>query len=152
MEYIKGAAREAGCVFCELAGACDDEESLILERGALAYVVLNKFPYNTGHLMIVPFRHTAEYELLTADEHAEISVLTARCITALRAVSAPQGFNVGVNQGTAAGAGVAEHIHVHVIPRWGGDTNFTFTVGGVKVIPEALDDTYAKLKAGLASL
>lgn len=152
MEYIKGADRFEGCIFCDLPGHADDAEALVLERGELAFVVLNKFPYNTGHLMIVPFRHTAEYEALSPEEHAEISALTVRCMQALKASSAPHGFNLGVNQGTVAGAGVADHVHVHVVPRWGGDTNFTFAVGGVKVIPEALDDTYEKIKSALAAL
>lgn len=149
MEYIKDAGREQGCIFCDLASATDDEASLVLARGRLAYVVLNKYPYNTGHLMIVPYRHVGEWEALDAGEHAEIAALTARSIQALKASSAPHGFNIGVNQGRVAGAGIVDHVHMHVVPRWGGDTNFTVTVGGVKVIPEALDETYAKLKSHL---
>lgn len=152
MEYIKSAGRFEGCVFCDIAARTDDAEALVLQRGEEAFVVLNKFPYNTGHLMIVPYRHTSEWESLTAEEHSEIDVLTARAMNALKATSAPHGFNLGVNQGTVAGAGVADHVHLHVVPRWGGDTNFTFTVGQVKVMPESLDDTYAKLKDALAVL
>lgn len=145
MEYIKGAERAQGCVFCDAPELGDDAGALILHRGEHAYVILNKYPYNTGHLMIVPFRHHGGYESLTSAEHAEIAGLTSQSIQALNQVSAPHGFNLGVNQGSAAGAGIVGHVHMHVVPRWGGDTNFTFTVGGVKVLPEALDDTYAKL-------
>lgn len=146
MEYIKDPGREDVCIFCTIPASGDDEAGLILTRGAYAFVILNKYPYNTGHLMIVPFRHVGEWEALTADEHAEIAALTTRAMTALKETSAPHGFNLGVNQGRVAGAGVVDHVHMHVVPRWGGDTNFTFTVGGVKVLPEALDDTFAKLR------
>ncbi|HEX9695582.1 MAG TPA: HIT domain-containing protein [Actinomycetota bacterium] len=150
MEYIKDPGREDVCIFCEIPSGADDEAGLILARGDAAFVILNKYPYNTGHLMIVPFRHVGEWEALTAAEHAEIASLTARAMDALKATSGPHGFNLGVNQGRVAGAGVVDHVHMHVVPRWGGDTNFTFTVGGVKVLPEALDDTYAKLKPHFA--
>jgi ATP adenylyltransferase len=146
MEYIKGTERDDGCIFCALPGAGDDEASLILVRGELAYVILNKYPYNPGHLMIVPFRHTAAYESLSGGEHIEIASLTARAMEALKATSGPQGFNVGVNQGRVAGAGIVDHIHIHVVPRWGGDTNFMTSVGEVKVLPETLAETYAKLQ------
>lgn len=151
MEYIKDAGREEICIFCEIPASSDDEAGLILTRGEHAFVILNKYPYNTGHLMIVPFRHVGEWEAMSAEEHAEIATLTAEAMQALKATSAPHGFNLGVNQGRVAGAGVVDHVHMHVVPRWGGDTNFTFTVGGVKVLPEALDDTYAKLKPHFAA-
>lgn len=146
MEYIKDPGREDVCIFCELPASGDDEAALILARGTLAFVILNRYPYNTGHLMVIPFRHAGEWESLTADEHAEISALTARSMDALKQTSGPHGFNLGVNQGRVAGAGVVDHVHMHVVPRWGGDTNFTLAVGGTKVLPETLDDTYAKLK------
>ncbi len=146
MEYIKGADRDDGCIFCDLPAQQQDPATLIVHRGTLAFVLLNKYPYNTGHLMVAPFRHAPEFQTLTPEEHAEIALLTAEAIRALTATYVPHGFNMGVNQGRAAGAGVVDHIHMHVVPRWGGDTNFTSTVGGVKVIPEALEDTYAKLK------
>jgi ATP adenylyltransferase len=151
MEYIKGAERFEGCIFCDLPKQDDDERNLILHRGTLAFVMLNRFPYNTGHLMISPYRHTGEWETLSTQEHAEISALSARAMRALKDTSAPHGFNLGVNQGTVAGAGFADHVHLHIVPRWGGDTNFTSTIGDVKVIPEALEATYAKLKPHLGS-
>jgi ATP adenylyltransferase len=146
MEYIKAANREDVCIFCALPEAGDDEGSLIVARGKLAFLILNKYPYNPGHLMTVPFRHIAGYEQLTAEEHVEVASLTARAMGALKAAYGPQGYNVGVNQGRVAGAGIVDHIHVHVVPRWGGDTNFMTTVGEVKVLPETLDATYAKLR------
>jgi ATP adenylyltransferase len=146
MEYIKAGDREDVCIFCALPEAGDDEASLILERGKLAFVILNKYPYNPGHLMTVPFRHVAGYEALTPDEHADIALLTVRAMAALKAAYGPQGYNVGVNQGRVAGAGIVDHIHIHVVPRWGGDTNFMTSVGEVKVLPETLDVTYSKLR------
>lgn len=150
MEYIKAADREDACVFCTLPASGDDPAALILERGDLAYLILNKYPYNSGHLMTVPFRHVGGYEELSVAEHAEIASLTARAMEALKATYHPQGYNVGVNQGRVAGAGIVDHIHVHVVPRWGGDTNFMTTVGDVKVLPETLEETYSKMRAALS--
>lgn len=148
MAYIKGDHRHDGCIFCDFPSqhADHDPANLILARGELSYVILNKFPYNTGHLMVTPYRHTAEWESLSADELAEIGSWSQRCINAIKATLGPQGFNVGVNQGIPAGAGIADHVHLHVVPRWGGDTNFMTTVGDAKVIPEALEATYQRLK------
>lgn len=147
MAYIKGSERHTECIFCELPALdpSEDAASLILHRGRHAFVILNKFPYNSGHLMVAPFRHTAEFENLTDEEHLEIAKLLSRCMRALHAEYRPHGFNIGINQGTAAGAGIADHIHAHVVPRWGGDTNFMTTVGDSKVMPEALEETYARL-------
>jgi ATP adenylyltransferase len=150
MEYIKGGEREDTCIFCELPALGDDERALILARSASAFVIMNKFPYNSGHLMIAPFRHTASYESLTPEEHAEIASLTVRCLEALKATGGAQGFNLGMNQGRVAGAGIVDHIHLHVVPRWGGDTNFMTTVGDTKVLPEALEGTYGKLRPYLS--
>ena len=151
MAYIKGDDRHDGCIFCDFPSQEErnDEANLIVARGDLAFVILNKFPYNTGHLMVTPYRHIGEWESLSMDELAEIGRWSQRCISALKATMCPQGFNVGVNQGVTAGAGIAEHVHMHVVPRWGGDTNFMTTVGGSKVIPEALEATYARLKPHL---
>lgn len=151
MAYIKGEERHNACIFCDFPAqdASNDEANLIVARGEFAFVILNKFPYNTGHLMVTPYRHIAEWESLSAEELAEIGVWSQRCINALKAALGPQGFNVGVNQGVIAGAGIAEHVHLHVVPRWGGDTNFMTTVGESKVIPEALEATYARLKPHL---
>ena len=151
MAYIKGEDRHAGCIFCDFPAQepANDEGNLIVARGDRSFVILNKFPYNTGHIMIAPYRHVAEWEALAEDELTEMTRTSQRCIDALKATMAPQGFNVGVNQGVIAGAGIAEHVHLHVVPRWGGDTNFMTTVGGAKVIPEALEATYARLKPHL---
>ncbi|MHB8512489.1 MAG: HIT family protein [Actinomycetota bacterium] len=146
MAYIKGSERFDGCVFCALLSCGNDEDSLILKRGALAFVVLNKFPYNTGHAMVVPNRHIDSYEKLTLEEHAEIASLVSETIEALHQTHAPQGFNIGVNQGHVAGAGIADHVHTHVVPRWSGDTNFMPVIGETKVLPESLGETYEKLK------
>ena len=151
MAYIKGEERHTECIFCAFPAQerANDESNLIVARGEHAFVILNKFPYNTGHVMVAPFRHTAEWETLDADELAEITRWSQRCIEALKATMAPHGFNVGVNQGVPAGAGIADHVHLHVVPRWGGDTNFMTTVSDTKVLPEALETTYAKLKPHL---
>jgi ATP adenylyltransferase len=150
MEYIKNAGRMDGCIFCDLPGAGDDEGTLILARGALSFVIMNKFPYNSGHLMVAPFRHAGDFRDLTPDELAEMTALSQRCMAALTETLAPHGFNLGVNQGHIAGAGVADHIHLHVVPRWGGDTNFMTTVGEIKILPEALEQTYARLRPHFA--
>ena len=152
MAYIKGDERHAECIFCAFPNmeAANDESNLILARGDRSFVILNKFPYNSGHLMVAPFRHTAEWETLSPEELADITSWSQRCIDALKKTHAPQGFNVGVNQGIPAGAGIADHVHLHVVPRWGGDTNFMTTVGETKVLPESLDETYRRLKEHLA--
>jgi len=152
MTYIKGAERTRGCFLCELPALdpSHDRESLIVARGDLGFVILNKFPYNSGHLMVAPYRHTATYESVSIEEHAELAMLTQRCIEALEDGYHPQGYNIGINQGVAAGAGVPDHIHGHVVPRWSGDTNYMTTVGQTKVLPEALEETYDKLRALVA--
>jgi ATP adenylyltransferase len=150
MAYIQDPdARSEGCPFCLLPakGADRDEESLIVHRGETAYVILNAYPYNPGHLMAVPFRHIDAYDDLTATELQELGSLCQRAMRALRVCSNPHGFNVGVNTGTAAGAGIADHVHQHVVPRWGGDTNFMTVVGQTRVLPELLAETYARLAA-----
>lgn len=123
-----------------------DEENLVVWRGRLVYVVMNLFPYNNGHLLIVPYRRVDEYDRLTRDERHELADTIDRCIRWLRHALNPEGFNVGMNLGEAAGAGVPEHLHVHVVPRWNGDTNFMPTIGDLKVIPERMEATYVRLK------
>lgn len=152
MDYIKGLPRENGCIFCELptADVSQDAENLILARGVTAFVLVNKFPYNSGHLMVAAYRHCARYDELTAEEHAEIAELVSRSMRALEETYHPQGYNIGVNQGSAAGAGIAQHLHMHIVPRWGGDTNYMTTVGDTKVLPETLEQTYAKLRPLIA--
>jgi len=149
MAYIKGENKPAGddmagCPFCGLVDL-DDADALIIARGELVYGVLNLYPYNPGHLMVVPYRHVADYADLTVEETAELASFTQRAMTVARAVSAPHGFNIGMNQGVVAGAGIAAHLHQHVVPRWGGDANFMPVVGHTKVLPQLLGDTRALL-------
>ena len=150
MAYIKGAGK-AGCPFCDIP-AMADEDGLVVARGDLAYAVLNLYPYNAGHLMLVPFRHVAAYDDLTSAEVAEIAALTQRALQALRHATGAQGFNIGMNLGTVGGAGIAEHLHQHVVPRWGGDTNFMPVVGHTRVLPQLLPDTRALLAAAWAEV
>ena len=143
MEYIK-SADENGCVFC-LAGAGDDAERLVVQRGTHAFVLLNKFPYSSGHFMVAPIRHVGEYGGLSDDEVLELHRLASAGMAALAGVYAPQGYNVGWNLGRIAGAGVVDHVHLHVVPRWAGDTNFMPVLADVKILPEHLEDTRRKL-------
>jgi len=144
LAYITGETKpssdEAGpvCPFCR-APTLSDEAGLIVHRGALAYAVLNLFPYNSGHLMAVPYRHVPDYTDLTIDEVAEVGAITQQAMRVIRSVSGPHGFNIGMNQGAVAGAGIAGHLHQHVVPRWGGDTNFMPIVGQTRVLPQLLE-------------
>jgi ATP adenylyltransferase len=140
MAYIQGEGKGDGCAFCTIP-TMSDEDGLIVHRGDTAYVVLNLYPYNSGHLMAVPYRHVADYPDLTAEETVEVATLTQHSMRALRRASGAQGFNLGMNQGHVAGAGIAEHLHQHVVPRWGGDTNFMPVIGHTKVLPQLLRDT-----------
>ncbi|KID30073.1 HIT family hydrolase, diadenosine tetraphosphate hydrolase [Prauserella sp. Am3] len=145
MAYIKGENkpehdREHGCPFCRLVGMPDDE-ALIVARGSSVYAVLNLYPYNPGHLMVVPYRHVADYTELTTAETAELAEFTQHAMTVVRTVSDAHGFNIGMNQGVIAGAGIAAHLHQHVVPRWGGDANFMPVVGQTKVLPQLLGQT-----------
>lgn len=148
IEYIKGPARE-GCIFCVLPREGRDREHRILHQGQRVFVILNTFPYNSGHLMVVPHRHVADPGALEDEEALELAHLTAASMEAIRETYAAEGFNVGMNIGRAAGAGIVDHVHVHVVPRWVGDTNFMPVVGEVKVIPEDLSVTYDRLAAAL---
>jgi len=118
-----------------------DSDSLVVARGQAVYVVLNLYPYNAGHLMVCPFRHVSDYTDLSASEVAELGMFTQRSMTALREVSGAQGFNIGVNQGAIAGAGIAGHLHQHIVPRWSGDTNFMPVIGGTRTMPQLLEST-----------
>jgi ATP adenylyltransferase len=146
MVYIQGENKpphdDAGddCPFCRVPSG-SDEDGLIVARGELAYVVLNLYPYNSGHLMVVPYRHVADYVDMSSAEVAEVGEYTQRALRTLSAAMAPHGFNVGLNQGSAAGAGIAAHLHQHVVPRWGGDTNFMPVVAQTRVLPQLLSDT-----------
>ncbi|HET7725518.1 MAG TPA: HIT domain-containing protein [Propionibacteriaceae bacterium] len=135
------------CPFCAGPENPDDEASLIVHRGVECFVVLNLFPYNPGHLLVCPYRHVADYTDLTESETVEVAALTRRAMAVLRAVSGPAGFNLGMNQGAIAGAGIAAHLHQHVVPRWLGDSNFMPIVGRTKPLPQLLGDTRARLAA-----
>ncbi len=146
MAYVTGASgdKTSDCVFCDASVPGRDE--LVLVRGAHAFVILNLYPYNNGHLMVVPSRHIASLAALTPDEAAEIMHFTQDAERALNEAYAPQGINVGVNLGRAAGAGIVHHVHVHLVPRWNGDTNFMSVVGEVRVLPEDMTQTVQRLK------
>ncbi|HET7483115.1 MAG TPA: HIT domain-containing protein [Actinomycetota bacterium] len=149
MKYMYEAGKSEGCLFCNLQQA-DDVEVHILHRGTAAFVVLNAYPYNTGHLMVAPTRHVGEVGDLTADERREIFDLTCTSVDVIRSAMGADGFNTGMNLGDVAGAGVPGHLHMHVVPRWAGDTNFMPVVGNTKVLPEELGDTAARLRPGFA--
>lgn len=146
MAYIKGqdkptgAGPEDGCPFCRVP-KLDDAQGLIVARGQLVYAVLNLYPYNSGHLLICPYRHVADYTDLDTEETAELARFTQDAMIAIRQVSSPHGFNLGMNQGSVAGAGIAAHLHQHVVPRWGGDANFMPVIGHTRVLPQLLADT-----------
>lgn len=150
MRYVSAPPEErpARCVFCDLPDQGDDTATYILRRGRLAFVIMNLYPYNNGHLMVVPYAHEAALPALApavAHEMMELTQLSQRVVQdAMR----PQGFNLGMNQGRAAGAGIDEHLHLHVVPRWAGDTNFMPVVGDTRVMPQHLDETYALLRKG----
>jgi ATP adenylyltransferase len=153
MEFIKGP-KPSGCFFCEAAAAdrSRDAELLVLARGELALAILNRYPYNNGHLMIAPNAHLASLEDLPTATANEVMALTQRALRVLRQVLSPQGFNLGINAGKTAGAGVADHVHQHVVPRWDGDTNFMPLVADTKVLNESLTVSYQQLRAGFDRL
>lgn len=152
MSYIENHEKENGCVFCNAQSQTDSAENLIAYRGKLAYVILNRYPYTSGHLMVIPFAHVSNLEELDAETRAEIMELTSRSMTVLRKIYKPHGFNMGANIGEAAGAGVLGHVHIHIVPRWAGDTNFMSAVGGTRVLPETLEETYKRVKSGFEGL
>lgn len=142
MAYIEAHSGSSECLFCELPGS---DDNLILHRGVEAYVVLNRYPYSNGHLMVVPYAHQASIEDLDDSTLLEVMTLSSQAISVLRATYGAEAFNLGVNIGKAAGAGVVHHVHMHVLPRWAGDTNFMATTAGTRVIPEDLEETLARL-------
>jgi ATP adenylyltransferase len=145
MAYVSGDPEgDAGCPFCRIPDLAD-REGLVVARGEHVYAVLNKHPYNPGHLMVVPFRHVAELEDLTPEESAGVADLTRRAVEVVKSVAAPHGFNVGLNLGGVAGGSLADHLHQHVVPRWGGDANFMTVVSDTKVIPQLLEQTWELL-------
>ena len=144
LEYIQQADEQDGCVFCRALEA-DDETGLVVHRGERAFVLLNKYPYASGHLMVAPVRHEGDFGGLDRDEATEVHRLASAALGALAGTMSPQGFNLGWNLGRAAGAGIADHVHLHVVPRWSGDTNFMPVLADVKVIPEHLVTTRERL-------
>jgi len=153
-EYVKEAAHRHSSdaehsLFTQLEQERRDEENLILWRGDHVFVIMNRYPYNNGHLLIVPYREVQDYDALNADERVAIAHTIDRCIRWLRHALHPDGFNVGMNLGDGSGAGIPEHLHAHVVPRWSGDTNFMTTTNDTRVIPEAMKETYQKLRAAI---
>jgi Diadenosine tetraphosphate (Ap4A) hydrolase and other HIT family hydrolases len=147
LEYVQNADKQDGCIFCAAAASDDDEGQLVVHRGEHAFVLLNKFPYASGHLLVAPYRHGLNFGDLDEAEILEIHRLGAQGLEALAATYAPEGYNLGWNIGRIAGAGIPDHSHLHVVPRWGGDTNFMPVLADVKVIPEHLSATWAHLTA-----
>lgn len=146
-QYITKADEKnsSGCIFVDLPAQQNDQENLILYRGETAFVILNRFPYTNGHLMVAPYKHTADMTQLNDQELLEINQLVTKCTAWIQEAYNPQGFNIGVNLGSAGGAGIPSHIHWHIVPRWSGDTNFMTSVGNVRVIPQSLEDSYRLL-------
>ena len=155
MAYIDAnAEKDQGCVFCVKPQQSQDhdEENLVLYRGERCFVLMNLFPYNNGHLMIAPYAHVPDIEHLDAESLTEMMLTAQKSLAALRAAIHPDGFNMGINQGTVAGAGIADHVHFHVVPRWNGDTNFMTVVGTTRVLPEDLPQSAARLRPIFAKL
>lgn len=153
MEYLSGSTNKSdGCIFCDAIAANDDAARLIVHRGWHAFVILNRYPYNNGHLMVVPYAHVPSLEDLDEPVLTELMTLSKKSLAALRRVYQPQAFNMGINIGQAAGAGVVDHVHLHVLPRWTGDTNFMTSVSETRVIPERLEDTWARVREAWAGL
>jgi ATP adenylyltransferase len=141
-----------GCIFCDMPREERDAENLILHRGETAFVMLNAFPYNNGHLMVAPYRHTAELESLTQAERDELMAHAQQMVRLLGAAFGPDGYNLGMNLGRVAGAGIADHLHLHLVPRWNGDTNFMPVIADTKVLPDSLQSSYQKLREALQRL
>jgi len=149
---VAEASKSKGCIFCEKPAQGRDEENLIVWRGETCFVILNRFPYNNGHFMVAPYRHVARLDELTGEETLELWRLVSVGISVIEGTMNPDGFNVGINLGRAAGAGVEDHIHVHVVPRWEGDTNFMPVLADTKVIPEHLAATWRRLREGFEKI
>jgi ATP adenylyltransferase len=146
MAYIQKSDKGKDCVFCWAQSCEDGLENLVVNRGRYTYVILNRYPYTSGHLMVVPFEHVSELDALCSEASTEMTLLITRCVKILRAEYNAQGFNVGANIGSAAGAGIPKHFHFHIVPRWQGDTNFLSAIGETRLVPEALEDTYRRVK------
>lgn len=148
MTYVGGVAKP-GCIFCVKANESKDEENFILVRGQTCFALMNLFPYNSGHLMIAPYAHVPSIQQMSVESLTEMMTLAQRLLDALQQALGPQGFNLGINQGEIAGAGIADHAHLHIVPRWSGDTNFMPVLADVKVMPEFLESTYQKIRERL---
>ena len=148
LRYIKDAKPGDECVFCAKPAEGDDRQALIVHRGERCFVILNLFPYTSGHLMVTPFEHVGRLQDIEAEVAGEMTALTRRAMDLLEEVYDPEGFNVGINQGRSAGAGVEGHIHQHVVPRWAGDTNFMSVLADTRVIPQSLEESYDALRGG----
>jgi ATP adenylyltransferase len=152
IEYILAPKQQLDqSLFTRIAQSDDDETNLVIVRGRTCYAVLNRYPYNGGHLMIVPYKQTPDMNGLTDEELADLWKLTRRCVNALAQLIKPDGFNIGINLGKAAGAGITGHLHIHVVPRWQGDTNFMPVIAKTSVVPQALSELAAQLRAALAA-
>lgn len=151
MQYIQNHTKSEGCVFCLAAQMEDSPENLIVHRGEHSFVILNRYPYTSGHLMVVPYAHVNTLEALPPEARAEMMELVTQAMSVLRKIYNPQAFNVGANIGEAAGAGIAAHVHMHIVPRWSGDTNFMSTLAETRVLPEALEETFARVRAAWPS-
>lgn len=152
MEYIQNHKKEPDCVFCRALANPDDPESLVVYIGQNVIVILNRFPYTSGHLLVVPFEHLPSIAPLAPAVRAEMMDLSNKAIRVLSEIYHPQGFNLGINIGEAAGAGITEHVHMHIVPRWTGDTNFMSSLGQTRVLPETLEDTYQRIKSNWSSI
>lgn len=149
MDFVTKGYKDEQCLFCRVNAETDDAANYVLARGLHTLLMLNAYPYTNGHLMTAPLRHTAEFDTLLPEELAEMMAMAQRGMAVLRSVYRPDGFNVGMNLGSAGGAGIADHLHLHIVPRWSGDTNFMPVVGDVRVMPESLDASYRRIKSAL---
>ena len=147
MKYINSKKKENDCIFCDVIEQKDDVSNLIIHRGIKAIVILNRYPYTSGHLMVIPYQHSETLSDLDIETRTEIMELVNKASEVVKGVYKPEGFNIGINMGSAAGAGIADHIHIHIVPRWIGDTNFIPVVGDTRLIPEELNTTYKRIKS-----
>ena len=151
LEYILGP-KEEECVFCKMPAEDNDRQNLLIHRGEFNFIILNLYPYNNGHIMVVPYSHKDDIIDLTSDELGEMGTLVKRCVEIIKEAIKPDGFNIGMNIGSASGAGIKEHLHMHVVPRWSGDTNFMPVVGNTTVLPQMVIETYDILFTGFSKL
>ena len=145
MAYVEKCDEPCECIFCHLPKKGNDRDNLILFRGELSFVIMNKFPYAVGHLMVTPYKHTSDMNDLSVEELTEISINVRRTLNVLKSAMSPQGFNIGVNLGRSGGAGIIDHVHYHIVPRWNGDSNFMPVIGDTKIISQSLEETYDRL-------